>query len=83
MSANSPSEVQLFHDFIGPQIAAGRGPASLEAAIEQFREHQRQLSDLKDKIRVAEEQSAAGQSAPFDIEATKAALRTRLAAEGR
>ncbi len=51
-------------------------------ALDSYRAYQRELSDLKETLRVAEEQSQQGQSGPFDAEATKRAVRERLAQQG-
>ncbi len=48
-------------------------------ALEYYRRYQRELSDLRETLRVAEEQSRLGQSGPFDAEATKRVVRERLA----
>lgn len=52
----------------------------LSAAEEE--EYQAQLADLQQKLGVAEDQSAQGQTGPFDAEATKQRLRDRLSQEG-
>jgi len=51
-------------------------------ALEEYRGYRRELSELKEKLRVAEEQSQLGRSGPFDAEATKRAVRERLAQQG-
>lgn len=51
-------------------------------ALEDYRQYKRQLCDLKEKLRVAEQQSRQGQSGPFNAEATKRAVRERLAQQG-
>ena len=82
MSAGS-SELQLFHDFLGQQLAAGGASASVEGAVVEFRRYQQELADLRAKLLVAEQQSLRGESAPFEAEASKQALRQRLASQGR
>ena len=51
-------------------------------ALEEYCRYQRELTDLKDKLRVAEEQSQRGQTGPFDAEETKRQVRERLAEQG-
>ena len=79
MAAGSPNELQQFHDFLGQQLANGEVGQSVEVAVERFRRYQQELADLRAKLRVAEQQSAAGQTGPFDAEKTKQSLRQRLA----
>ncbi len=82
MASANPSELELFHDFLGRQLASGEAGQSVGVAVERFRQYQRETADLRTKLRAAEEQSARGEVGPFDAEATKQALRQRLAAEG-
>jgi hypothetical protein len=82
MATQLPSEVGLFQEFLVKLFAGGKPPGSLDEAVNEFREYQRELADLKEKLRIAEEQSARGQTGPFDAEATKRWLHERLAQEG-
>jgi hypothetical protein len=82
MITGSSSELQLFHDFLGQQLAAGGAAASVEGAVDEFRRYQQELAEIRAKLLVAEEQSNRGESAPFDAEASKLALRERLASHG-
>lgn len=82
MASVNLSELQLFHDFLGRQLASGEAGQSVAAAVEGFRRYQRELADLRDKLMVAQQQSSAGEVGPFDAEATKQALRQRLTGEG-
>lgn len=75
MVTQTPSEIELFHTFISQRLAAGQASGSLDNAIEEFRRYQRELSDLKAKLSIAEEESRRGESAPFDVEATKQHVR--------
>jgi len=78
MTTEILSELELFQQFVSERLSNG----SLDKAVEEFREYQRQLNELKTKLHVAEQQSANGQTGPFDAEATKRRLRERLAKEG-
>jgi len=79
MIAGSSSELQLFHDFLGQQLATGGAEVSVEGAVDEFRKYQQELAEIRTKLLVAEEQSNRGESAPFDAEASKLALHQRLA----
>ena len=60
----------------------GSAPLTLEECVEDFREYQRQLADLKVKLREAEESSARGESRPLDIEDVIRRGKKRLAEQG-
>jgi len=70
-----PTEVQQFQQFLQERPA---GIASLDRAVSEFREYQEELDRFRDSLRVAEEQSARGESGPIDIEAKIKKLRERL-----
>jgi hypothetical protein len=78
MIAGSSSELQLFHEFIGQRLATGAAGSSVETAVGEFRKYQQELTELRTKLQIAEGQSARGESAPYNAEETKQALRNRL-----
>ena len=82
MASELPYEVGQFQDFLSNRAESETPLASLDEAVSEFREYQRQLADLKDKLKVAEEQSARGEVGPFDAEATKKWLQEEIAKEG-
>jgi hypothetical protein len=82
MPTDQLNEVALFQQFLMTRTANGNGPTTLQEALQQFSDYQRELADLRAKLHVAEQQSAAGQTAPFDAAATKSAVRARLAEKG-
>jgi len=82
MATETLSELELFHQFVGQRLAAGRADESVDAALDDFRQQHPQLADLRAKIRVAQEQSQRGESGPFDADETKRAVRDRLAEHG-
>jgi len=82
MASNTPSEVGLFQEFLTSCTENAGLPGSLEEAVLEFRVYRRQLTDLQQKLHLAEQQSARGEVGPFDAEATKQRLRDRLAQEG-
>ncbi|REK11918.1 MAG: hypothetical protein DWQ37_12915 [Planctomycetota bacterium] len=85
MADQFPPDVE---ERIKAQLATGQYASEADVirdalqALEDYRRYQRELSDLKAKLRQAEEESRQGQSAPFDAEATKRAVRQRLAQQG-
>jgi len=82
MVVNTPNEVELLQDFLAERTANGNGPSTIDEALDQFAKYQAELADLKGKLREAEEQSDQGKTGPFDPEATKRAVRERLAKKG-
>jgi hypothetical protein len=60
----------------------GRGPQTIREALDEFSEYQKELSELRQKLQVAQKQSDRGESEPFDAARTKEAVRARLANEG-
>ncbi len=50
--------------------------------IDALKRRQRGLQELRDMVRKADEQIAAGRVGPFDAEHTKSAVRRRLGAHG-
>ncbi len=79
MATDQLNEVHLFQQFLSSRTQNGDGPNTLQEALQQFSDYQRELVDLRGKLEIAEQQSQTGQTAPFDAEATKAAVRARLA----
>ncbi len=82
MASELPSEVGLFQEFLDSRADRETPLGSLDEAVLEFREYQRQLADLKEKLRVGLEQSERGEVGPFDAEETKRRLREQLAKEG-
>lgn len=82
MASELPSEVGLFQEFLDSRVQGENPLGSLDEAVLEFREYQRQLADLKEKIRVGLEQCERGEVGPFDAEETKRRLGERLAKEG-
>ena len=80
MSVDLETEVTAFNQFVEQRLKGC--DLTLEESIQRFRQYQRELTDLRAKLQVAEEQSRRGESRPFDIEKTIARVRERLAREG-
>ena len=82
MASELPSEVGQFQQFLSNRSEAESPLASLDQAVQEFREYQQQLADLKEKLRLAEEQSDRGEVDSFDAEELKSWLRDEVAREG-
>ena len=82
MATDGLNEVQLLQKFLHERSANGNGPNTIEEALSQFAKYQAELTNLKSKLQEAEEQSHRGESGPLDAEATKRAVRERLARDG-
>ena len=76
-----PQDFEVFTRYVREQLN-GNGKLSLEESVHEFREYQRELAEVREKLREAEESSARGESGPFDREGTKRAVRERLAEHG-
>ncbi len=79
LNTNLDTELDEFQEFLGRN---GQRYGSLEEALQQFRGYQRELADLREKLRVSEAQSARGESRLFDADETKRSVRERLAEHG-
>lgn len=67
------------------QIATGAFRSEdevLREAMDTLERRQRSLTQLQTMVRAAEEDAAAGRVGPFDVNATKRAVRERLALRG-
>ena len=80
MATNLHTDLDAFNQFVRDRL--GGHDLSLEESLDRFRQYQQELADLREKLRVAEEQSAQGQSGPLDIEKTISEVRDRLTREG-
>jgi hypothetical protein len=83
MSVDSTSEIGLFHAFLIQASAEGSLPGSLDDAVQEFRRQQRELDDLKSKLRIGLEQCYRGEVNRIDAATIKEQLRQRLASEIR
>ena len=80
MATGLASELNAFNQFV--QQCMNGSNLSLEESLQRFRQHQRELVNLRHKLNLAEEQSARGESRPLDIDETTSKVRERLAREG-
>ena len=71
------SDLDAFGAFIAKQL--GESELSLEDSLQRFRRHQREMDELRAKVREAERASAGGDTGPLDEEETKRRVRERLA----
>jgi hypothetical protein len=77
-----PTEVELLHNYLGQRLQDDGGDLSLDAALSGFQEYYRQLRDLRNKVRQADDSLARGQGRPLDVEAIIGRVRKRLADQG-
>ncbi len=80
MATDLHTDLNAFNHFVRNRLDDDK--LSLEESLNRFRQYQQELADLRGKLRVAEEQSAQGQSGPLNIEQTISRVRDRLAKEG-
>ena len=73
-----PTELQQFQLFIARRLEDGGAPSTIAEAVEDYREYQRQLDDLKVKLQAAEASSRRGESAPLDLECLLERVHERL-----
>ncbi len=81
MSIGAVTELPDFSRFIVQQLNGDAG-CTLEQAVQQFRDYQRQLAALKAKLAVAEKSAALGRVAPLDANDLIAELEQELSSEG-
>ena len=82
MQYEFPSDIQ---QRVRAQIESGQFQTEddvLREAIDTLEKRQRGLQELRDMVREADEDIAAGRIGPFKAQETKAAVRQRLQAEG-
>ena len=78
MATDVSAELNQFRDFLDKRQGNQASFSSLDEAVDEFRRHQRELTDLKAKLRVAEQQIDQGQIGPFDAQATMRRVNERL-----
>jgi hypothetical protein len=83
MSIDSTSEVSLFHAFLTQRSAEGLLTGSVDEAVQDFRQQQRELYDLRAKLKIGLEQCDRGEVKRIDASTIKEHLRQRLASEAR
>ena len=81
-ATNSPSELDVFYQFLAEQLRDGASDLSPEQSVEAFRSYQRDLERLKNDIRPAVEQFKRGEGRQLDYDAVKDEVTQRLAAKG-
>ena len=76
------TEAELLHQYIGKRITNGDPDASVSDLLHGYVEYRRELTDLRTKVREAEEASVRGESKELDVEALIAEVTEQLAQEG-
>jgi hypothetical protein len=82
MAIETLTELELFHRFVGKELAAGNKRLSVQESLERFEAYQRDLEKLKEELRPALEEFERGEGGPIDWDELKARVRQRLAEEG-
>ena len=72
------SELEAFHKFIGVQLENGGSTMTAEQALQSFRAHQRDVAQLRDRLKKSE----GDQGKLLDDDALKERVRKRLAEHG-
>ena len=81
MITDQINEHEIFSTFINEHLGGLNGK-TLEEVLAEFRIYQRQLEDLRGKLRIAEEQSARGESRELDLDALFERVDKRLDGQG-
>jgi hypothetical protein len=76
------TELELLHLYLGRRISNGGRTLSLELVLREFQEFRRQLEDVREKLREAEQSSAQGLARTVDRETLKQEVRAMLVAKG-
>jgi hypothetical protein len=79
MSTDSASEVSLFHAFLTQRSAEGLLTGSVDEAVQDFRQQQRELDDLRAKLKVGLEQCERGEVTRLDSSVIMERVYQRLA----
>lgn len=74
MATDEVSEKRAFDAFIDRQFGGDLNGLTLEEALAQFREYQRDLERIRTKVAVAEQQYAQGEARPLDDDAIRSKL---------
>ena len=82
MSTETPSELEMFHGFLGQQLRDGTRDLSVEESVQAFRRYQQELQRFKTEIQPALAESQSGQSQPLDVEQIIARGMERAAKKG-
>jgi hypothetical protein len=66
MTIDAPTELELFHDFLGKRIQTGARDLSIEESVNAFRQYQRELARFQPHLQEALTESERGDSRPLD-----------------
>jgi hypothetical protein len=81
MASESREDFEQFKDFMKHRFN-GNSESTIEDGIQAFREYQRQLNDLRAKVREAQDQVLRGDYGAFDEKEILKEIDHRLAAKG-
>jgi hypothetical protein len=78
----SPSDIELLHDYLGKQLAEPGRSLSLDEVLAGFQEYYRQLRLLRSRVQQAEDSLDRGEGRPLDVDSLIARVRKRLLEQG-
>ena len=82
MATETLTELELFHRFLGEQIARGNKRISVAQGLELFQAYRRDIEKLKEALRPALEQYERGEGGPIDWDKFFREGEERLRAKG-
>ena len=82
MATVTLTELELFHRFVGEQLARGEKALTPQQSLERFTAYRRDVEKLQEFLRPAIEEYERGEYGPIDWDRLKSQVRDRLAAEG-
>ena len=66
MATETLTELELFHRFVGKELAAGNKRLSVQESLERFEAYQRDIVKLKEELQPALEAAARGEGRSID-----------------
>jgi hypothetical protein len=82
MATETLTDLELFHRFVGKELAAGDRRMSVQECLVRYEAYQRDLAKLEEALRPAIEEFERGKGGPIDWDELKTRVRLRLAQQG-
>ncbi|REJ87498.1 MAG: hypothetical protein DWQ34_24805 [Planctomycetota bacterium] len=82
MATSLPTEVEVFHRFLGEAIRDGGREMTVEESVAEFRAYQKELARFHEGLETSLDQARRGEAKPLDAEALKNEIRRELRDEG-
>ncbi len=82
MATETLTELELFHQYLGKQIAGGNKRMSVQESLDRYDAYRRDVAKLNEALRPALEEFERGEGGPIDWDALKSRVYRRLAEEG-